>query len=72
VAFFEAHTGCIDHRTTGLLSYQYTGEPGYHEESRGIGIYPVGVISSQGQFFVRNLWLCSLSQQERARVRGFV
>jgi crotonobetainyl-CoA:carnitine CoA-transferase CaiB-like acyl-CoA transferase len=47
VALCEVHAGCIDRRTTSLLGYQYTGEPGYREESIGIGVYPVGVIPCQ-------------------------
>ena len=43
VALFEVHTGSIDRRTTGLVGYQYTGEPGYREEPTGIGVYPNGV-----------------------------
>jgi crotonobetainyl-CoA:carnitine CoA-transferase CaiB-like acyl-CoA transferase len=49
VALLEVHAGCIDRRTTSLLGYQYTGEPGYHEEPTGIGVYPVGVIPCQGE-----------------------
>ena len=47
VALCEVHAGCIDRRTTSLLGYQYTGEPGYREESIGLGVYPVGVIPCQ-------------------------
>jgi|RhiMetdeSRZDD1v2_1073273.scaffolds.fasta_scaffold104755_3 crotonobetainyl-CoA:carnitine CoA-transferase CaiB-like acyl-CoA transferase len=47
VSLFEVHAGCIDRRTTSLLGYQYTGEPGYREESVGLGVYPVGVIPCQ-------------------------
>ncbi len=47
VALCEVHAGCIDRRTTSLLGYQYTGEPGYREEPRGIGVYPVGVMPCQ-------------------------
>jgi CoA:oxalate CoA-transferase len=47
VSLFEVHAGCIDRRTTSLLGYQYTGEPGYREESIGLGVYPVGVIPCQ-------------------------
>jgi CoA:oxalate CoA-transferase len=47
VALCEVHVGCIDRRTTSLLGYQYTGESGYREEPRGIGVYPVGVIPCQ-------------------------
>ncbi|GIX45985.1 MAG: CoA transferase [Candidatus Tectimicrobiota bacterium] len=43
VALMEVHAGSIDRRTTALLGYQYTGEPGYREEPTGIGIYPSGV-----------------------------
>jgi crotonobetainyl-CoA:carnitine CoA-transferase CaiB-like acyl-CoA transferase len=43
VALFEVHAGCIDRRTTSLLGYQYTGEPGYREQAVGIGVYPSGV-----------------------------
>src|SRR6266705_184984 len=41
------HAGSIDRRTTGLLGYQYTGEPGYREEGIGVGVYPHGVIPCQ-------------------------
>lgn len=44
VSLFEVHAGCIDRRTTSLLGYQYTGDPGYREESVGIGVYPSGVV----------------------------
>jgi len=47
VALFEVHAGCIDRRTTSLLGYQYTGEPGYREEAVGIGVYPSGVFPCQ-------------------------
>ena len=47
VSLFEVHAGSIDRRTTGLLGYQYTGEPGYREAAVGIGVYPVGVIPCQ-------------------------
>jgi len=47
VSLFEVHAGCIDRRTTSLLGYQYTGAPGYREESIGLGVYPVGVIPCQ-------------------------
>jgi CoA:oxalate CoA-transferase len=47
VALCEVHAGCIDRRTTSLLGYQYTDEPGYREEPVGIGVYPVGVIPCQ-------------------------
>jgi crotonobetainyl-CoA:carnitine CoA-transferase CaiB-like acyl-CoA transferase len=47
VALFEVHAGCIDRRTTGLLGYQYTGEPGYREEPQGIGVYPSGIFPCQ-------------------------
>src|SRR4029453_16100519 len=47
VSLFEVHAGCIDRRTTSLLGYQYTGEPGYREEPVGLGVYPVGVIPCQ-------------------------
>src|SRR4029453_3004946 len=35
VSLCEVHAGCIDRRTTSLLGYQYTGEPGYREEPVG-------------------------------------
>jgi crotonobetainyl-CoA:carnitine CoA-transferase CaiB-like acyl-CoA transferase len=44
VALFEVHTGSIDRRTTGLVGYQYTGEPGYREAAVGLGVYPAGVM----------------------------
>jgi crotonobetainyl-CoA:carnitine CoA-transferase CaiB-like acyl-CoA transferase len=47
VSLFEVHAGSIDRRTTGLLGYQYTGEPGYREEAVGLGVYPTGVIPCQ-------------------------
>jgi crotonobetainyl-CoA:carnitine CoA-transferase CaiB-like acyl-CoA transferase len=47
VSLCEVHAGNIDRRTTSLLGYQYTGEPGYREEPMGIGVYPVGVIPCQ-------------------------
>ena len=47
VSLFEVHAGCIDRRTTSLLGYQYTGAPGYREESIGLGVYPAGVIPCQ-------------------------
>jgi len=43
VSLFEVHAGSIDRRTTGLVGYQYTGEPGYREAAVGIGVYPAGV-----------------------------
>ncbi len=47
ISLFEVHAGSIDRRTTSLVGYQYTGEPGYREEASGIGIYPSGVIACQ-------------------------
>jgi len=47
VSLFEVQAGCIDRRTTSLLGYQYTGDPGYREAPMGIGVYPVGVIPCQ-------------------------
>jgi crotonobetainyl-CoA:carnitine CoA-transferase CaiB-like acyl-CoA transferase len=47
VALFEVHAGSIDRRTTSLVGYQYTGDPGYREAAIGIGIYPTGVIPCQ-------------------------
>ncbi|MCZ6873785.1 MAG: CoA transferase [bacterium] len=47
ISLFEVHAGSIDRRTTSLVGYQYTGEPGYREEANGIGIYPSGVIACQ-------------------------
>jgi crotonobetainyl-CoA:carnitine CoA-transferase CaiB-like acyl-CoA transferase len=44
ISLFEVHTGSIDRRTTSLVGYQYTGEPGYREAAVGIGIYPSGVM----------------------------
>lgn len=44
ISLFEVHAGSIDRRTTSLLGYQYTGEPGYREEAVGIGVYPSGVL----------------------------
>ncbi len=44
ISLFEVHAGSIDRRTTSLVGYQYTGEPGYREEAIGIGVYPTGVI----------------------------
>jgi crotonobetainyl-CoA:carnitine CoA-transferase CaiB-like acyl-CoA transferase len=44
VALFEVHAGSIDRRTTSLLGYQYTGEPGYREAAVGLGIYPSGIL----------------------------
>ena len=44
LSLFEAHAGSIDRRMTGLIGYQYTGEPGYREDAIGIGIYPSGVL----------------------------
>lgn len=43
VSLFEVHTGSIDRRSTSLLGYQYTGDPGYREENVGIGVYPTGI-----------------------------
>ena len=60
VSLCEVHAGCIDRRTTSLLGYQYTGEPGYREEPVGIGVYPVGVIPCQDGYIqtlvVRQNW----------------
>jgi crotonobetainyl-CoA:carnitine CoA-transferase CaiB-like acyl-CoA transferase len=50
LSLFEVHAGSIDRRTTGLLGYQYTGEPGYREEPMGIGVYPAGVIPCQNGY----------------------
>jgi crotonobetainyl-CoA:carnitine CoA-transferase CaiB-like acyl-CoA transferase len=47
VSLFEVHAGSIDRRTTSLVGYQYTGEPGYREAAVGIGIFPAGVIPCQ-------------------------
>lgn len=47
VALFEVHAGSIDRRTTSLVGYQYTGDPGYREAAIGIGVYPTGVIPCQ-------------------------
>jgi crotonobetainyl-CoA:carnitine CoA-transferase CaiB-like acyl-CoA transferase len=44
VALFEVHAGSIDRRTTGLVGYQYTGDPGYREAAVGLGVYPSGVM----------------------------
>lgn len=44
VSLFEVHAGSIDRRTTSLVGYQYTGDPGYREAAIGIGVYPSGVI----------------------------
>jgi crotonobetainyl-CoA:carnitine CoA-transferase CaiB-like acyl-CoA transferase len=44
VSLFEVHAGSIDRRTTGLLGYQYTGDPGYREAPIGIGVFPAGVL----------------------------
>jgi crotonobetainyl-CoA:carnitine CoA-transferase CaiB-like acyl-CoA transferase len=47
VSLFEVHAGSIDRRTTGLVGYQYTGEPGYREAAVGLGVYPTGIIPCQ-------------------------
>ena len=44
ISLFEVHAGSIDRRTTSLVGYQYTGDPGYREEAVGIGIYPSGIL----------------------------
>jgi crotonobetainyl-CoA:carnitine CoA-transferase CaiB-like acyl-CoA transferase len=44
VSLFEVHASSIDRRTTSLVGYQYTGEPGYREAAVGLGVYPAGVI----------------------------
>ena len=44
ISLFEVHAGSIDRRTTSLVGYQYTGEPGYREEAAGIGVYPSGIL----------------------------
>lgn len=44
ISLFEVHAGSIDRRTTSLVGYQYTGEPGYREEAVGIGVYPSGIL----------------------------
>jgi crotonobetainyl-CoA:carnitine CoA-transferase CaiB-like acyl-CoA transferase len=68
VSLFEVHAGCIDRRTTSLLGYQYTGEPGYREEPIGIGVYPVGVIPCQDGYIqtlvVRQNWERLLTAME--------
>jgi CoA:oxalate CoA-transferase len=43
ISLFEVAASSIDRRTTSLLGYQYTGEPGYREAAVGIGVYPAGV-----------------------------
>jgi CoA:oxalate CoA-transferase len=43
ISLFEVAASSIDRRTTSLLGYQYTGEPGYREAAGGIGVYPAGV-----------------------------
>jgi crotonobetainyl-CoA:carnitine CoA-transferase CaiB-like acyl-CoA transferase len=43
ISLFEVQAGSIDRRTTSLLGYQYTGEPGYREAAVGLGVYPSGV-----------------------------
>jgi crotonobetainyl-CoA:carnitine CoA-transferase CaiB-like acyl-CoA transferase len=47
ISLFEVHAGSIDRRTTSLVGYQYTGDPGYREEAVGIGVYPSGVLPCQ-------------------------
>ena len=44
VSLFEVHASSIDRRTTSLVGYQYTGEPGYREAAIGLGVYPAGVM----------------------------
>jgi crotonobetainyl-CoA:carnitine CoA-transferase CaiB-like acyl-CoA transferase len=44
VSLFEVHASSIDRRTTSLVGYQYTGEPGYREAAVGLGVYPSGVM----------------------------
>jgi CoA:oxalate CoA-transferase len=44
VSLFEVHASSIDRRTTSLVGYQYTGEPGYREAAVGLGVYPAGVM----------------------------
>jgi crotonobetainyl-CoA:carnitine CoA-transferase CaiB-like acyl-CoA transferase len=69
VSLFEVHAGSIDRRTTGLLGYQYTGEPGYREAPIGLGVYPAGVLPCQDGYVQTlvfpHLWERLLAAMER-------